>query len=155
MFIRTGEPGAADPAHDAIQRRRKAFEASPKSDVVLEFAVHRDERRFHKSRHIHGVEILLSIDSPHLVSVNPLERYLAMILGKGTHLASNWRKKKARFYSPSLASFWQKKAVSCPTVSGIPRMNPELAWMVAIFWIGGKPGGEVSMAPASRLSERR
>src|SRR5262249_10471466 len=22
---------------------------------------------------------------------------------------------------------------------GIPRMNPELAWMVAIFWIGRKP----------------
>ena len=86
------------------------------------------------------MEILLSIDSPHLGSVNPLERYLAMILGKGTHLASDWRKKKSRFYSPSLASFWQKKAVSCPTVSGIHRMNPELAWMVAIFWIGRKPG---------------
>ena len=31
---------------------------------------------------------------------------------------------------------------------GIPRMNPELAWMVAIFWIGREPRCEVSMAPA-------
>jgi hypothetical protein len=31
---------------------------------------------------------------------------------------------------------------------GIPRMNPELAWMVAIFWIGRKPMCEVSMASA-------
>ena len=31
---------------------------------------------------------------------------------------------------------------------GIPRMNLELAWMVAIFWIGRKPRCEVSMAPA-------
>jgi len=31
---------------------------------------------------------------------------------------------------------------------GISRMNPELAWMVAIFWIGRKPRCEVSMAPA-------
>src|SRR6516165_3026527 len=28
-------------------------------------------------------------------------------------------------------------------------MNPELAWMVAIFWIGRKPRCEVSMASAS------
>jgi hypothetical protein len=27
-------------------------------------------------------------------------------------------------------------------------MNPELAWMVAIVWIGRKPRCEVSMAPA-------
>src|SRR6516164_8528516 len=33
---------------------------------------------------------------------------------------------------------------------GIPRMNPELAWMVAIFWIGRKPRCEVSMASASQ-----
>ena len=29
-------------------------------------------------------------------------------------------------------------------------MNPELAWMVAIFWIGRKPRCEVSMASASQ-----
>src|SRR5262245_766919 len=29
-------------------------------------------------------------------------------------------------------------------------MNAELAWMVAIFWIGRKPGCEVSMASASQ-----
>jgi len=29
-------------------------------------------------------------------------------------------------------------------------MNPELAWMVAIFWIGRKPRCKVSMASASQ-----
>ena len=33
---------------------------------------------------------------------------------------------------------------------GIPRMNPELAWMVAIFWIGRKPMCEVYRAPGTR-----
>src|SRR5262249_51791727 len=33
---------------------------------------------------------------------------------------------------------------------GIPRMNPELAWLVAIFCIGRKPRCEVSMASASQ-----
>jgi hypothetical protein len=33
---------------------------------------------------------------------------------------------------------------------GIPRMNPELAWMVAIFWIDRKPRCGVSMVSASR-----
>jgi hypothetical protein len=27
-------------------------------------------------------------------------------------------------------------------------MNPELAWMVAVFWIGRKPRCEVSRAPS-------
>src|SRR5262245_39664636 len=35
--------------------------------------------------------------------------------GQGARVASNWRKKKASFCLPSLASFWQNNAVSCPT----------------------------------------
>jgi len=39
---------------------------------------------------------------------------------------------------------------SVKNLVGIPRMSPELAWMVAIFWIGRKPRCEVSMASASQ-----